>query len=293
MKAETACPVHGLNLHGIVIIPDLCPEGISNPGIELKFRPQGIGNLNTLIFFVEVSGVSKPLEDGWPRFYFVLLLCAMVFMSIAFYEEAQAQSKIEELNIYTDKLENGWTDWSWGSALDFSNKEPVQNGTDSIAVTYTQAWAGVYLNTSEIIPGTAYHELRFWIHDNASGGHQLNVMLVDENYTILSNAAGVTTLANTWTEVVLPVSQLGMPTGISGIIWQETSGDAQPTFFLDEISFRRYAHLLKPKFCISIEDGPALSIDAGSILHVINPDIYGMKAGSMNRYSSSPGCVIG
>ncbi|MFH1998310.1 MAG: glycoside hydrolase family 44 protein [Planctomycetota bacterium] len=186
-------------------------------------------------------------------------------------------SRADKLNIYDDSLSSGWVSWSWGTTLDFDNPDPVQSGTASIAVTFDQAWAGLYLNTNDIIPGTSYHKLRFSIHGGLFGDHELNVVLVDEDYNIVGSTVHVTSAAGAWTEVELSISQLGMPAGISGIIWQESSGSAQPTFFLDNIEFIKSPHLHTPDLCIINKGGPSLTIDAGSAMHAIDPDIYGMN----------------
>ena len=43
--------------------------------------------------------------------------------------------------------------------------------------------------------------------------------------------------ANTWTEVNVPLADLGVAnTTLSGIVWQDRSGGSQPAFYVDDIA---------------------------------------------------------
>jgi hypothetical protein len=218
--------------------------------------------------------VSRHFFTGFCFFTGALL------MSVTWEYPAQVRdvsARADVRDIYVDALESGWSDWSWGSTLDFDNTDPVHAGSASVAVTYDQAWAGVYLNTSTLIPGNSYQKLHFWIHGGTTGGHQMTVMLVDGDLTFVASSVNVPTAAGAWTEVNLQISALGQPEAISGIVWQDTSGGAQPTFYLDDISLVRNEKLHAPEPCLIYKPGPNLSIDAGASLHTISPDIYGMN----------------
>jgi hypothetical protein len=51
-----------------------------------------------------------------------------------------------EILIYSDALASGWANWSWSTAVTFSNASPVHAGAASMAVTYQAAWGGLYLH---------------------------------------------------------------------------------------------------------------------------------------------------
>ncbi len=66
-----------------------------------------------------------------------------------------------DLIVYNDALAAGWEDWSWSTAVNFSNTSPVQTGTRSIALTYNAAWAGLSLRASNVVNTDAFlrHQL--------------------------------------------------------------------------------------------------------------------------------------
>lgn len=179
-----------------------------------------------------------------------------------------------DTTVYADALAPGWTDWSWSTSRDFACTGPVHAGTASISVVHTAAWGGLYLHTDDHLTGSAYSHLRFWIHGGTTGGHALAVSLYDGNLSG-GPAVSVTTVAGTWTLVEISINDLGNPAQISGIVWQETSGGAQPVYYLDDIE------------CVSVTGtptptptagpGPSLTVQADQGLHPISPYIYGMN----------------
>ncbi|MDR3714071.1 MAG: glycoside hydrolase family 44 protein [Puia sp.] len=175
------------------------------------------------------------------------------------------------LTVYGDALNSAWADWSWDVTDNFAATSPVHSGKHSIAATITSGWGGLYLAASPAISSSPYDTLQFWVNGGSSGSRQVRVMLADGNYNLLSNnAVQVSMKAGVWTQVTLKLSSLAGPAQIGGIVWQDTSGAAQPTFYLDDISLSAQGTPPPGK-------GPNLSIDAGSNRHVISPDIYGMN----------------
>jgi uncharacterized repeat protein (TIGR01451 family) len=170
--------------------------------------------------------------------------------------------------VYDDGLASGWVDWSWGTTVDRSNTSPVHSGTASIAVTYTAAWGGLYLNASSV-DISAYDTLRFWLHGGSAGGQDISIS-INQN----GSSYQVTATAGTWQEVEIPLSELGSPTTVSDLIWQENAGSAQATFYLDDVAF--VSSGAPPPTPTPPEPGPALSVDAAD-RHPISPYIYGMN----------------
>jgi hypothetical protein len=102
------------------------------------------------------------------------------------------------------------------------------------------------------------------------------VVLSDGSYTLLSNnAIEIPVTAGVWTQVKLLLSDLGSPAQIGGIVWQDTSGGAQPAFYLDAVSLINQGIVPPPP--PPPGTGPLLSIDAGADRHAISEDIYGMN----------------
>jgi hypothetical protein len=77
--------------------------------------------------------------------------------------------------------------------------------------------------------------------------------------------------------VDVPLSALGNPATISGIVWQDTTGGAQPTFYLDDIALISGGTAPTATPTPGTGRGPALQIDASAGRHAISPDIYGMN----------------
>ena len=81
----------------------------------------------------------------------------------------------------------------------------------------------------------------------------------------------ITLQANTWTQVDVPVTELGNK--VWSFLWFNNSDQAQPTFYLDDIAFVASGAL--PPAPIN---GPALTVNASADQqHPISPYIYGMN----------------
>ncbi|HPD29935.1 MAG TPA: glycoside hydrolase family 44 protein [Phycisphaerae bacterium] len=170
--------------------------------------------------------------------------------------------------IYIDALGSGWQDWSWNTTRDFNNASPVHgDGGKSIAVTYTAAWAGLYLHNNTNVLLTDYSAIRFWIHGGTTGGHLIQVLPFD-SAGHAGTAVGIpATTAGTWTNVEIAISSFAFP-AFSGFAWQDRRGAAQPVYYLDDIEL--VAAGPPPP-----GPGPALSVDVAADRHAISPLIYG------------------
>lgn len=165
--------------------------------------------------------------------------------------------------IYDEALAADWENWSWNTSLNFSSSSPAHGGTYSLSVKYNSAWAGCYLHTNTAYDTSLYDRLSFWIH--GGGGTQRLAVIANGNS---ANSYQVTAAATTWTQVIIPLSSLGGPATLTDIYWQDVTGGAQPTFYLDDI--RLLSSPVPPP-------QPALSIDVGAQRHAISEDIYGMN----------------
>jgi len=135
------------------------------------------------------------------------------------------------LLIYDEGLASTWADWSWDSTRNFTNSAPVLSGSQSIAVTYNTAWAGLYLHTDSPVSTNGYSLLRFRIRGSANSNNiLLGVCVADCAYTYY-----VTTYADQWVQIDIPLTNFGNPSLIDTIIWQNKSTTAQPTFYVDQI----------------------------------------------------------
>lgn len=140
-----------------------------------------------------------------------------------------------DLPVYTDTLASGWEDWSWDTTLNWNNSTPVHAGTASISAAYTAAWGGVYLGRSNALPASDYTALRFWINGGSVGNRTIAVRIIDGAGGNWDNHFDVTPAANAWTQVSVPLTAVGNPATIAGLVWQDGSGGVQPAFYLDDV----------------------------------------------------------
>ena len=137
--------------------------------------------------------------------------------------------------VYDDALAAGWEDWSWDSTVNLANGTPVKSGTASAAVSYNAAWAGFSLRTALPLSGADYDAIRFWVYGDP-GGNSLQLYTQATDGGAAGPAFAFSALANSWTEIVAPLSSLGSPAAIARITVQDNSGLAQPTFYIDDLT---------------------------------------------------------
>src|SRR6476469_791237 len=72
-------------------------------------------------------------------------------------------------SIYSDTLNNGWQNWSWGSSVTVQDGAYVHSGSFSLSCAYTAAWGGLSLGHSGF--NTAgYDNIVFYINGGANSG---------------------------------------------------------------------------------------------------------------------------
>lgn len=181
----------------------------------------------------------------------------------------------KETPIYNDSLAASWQEWSWGVASQLEVATPVHSGQAALAVTYEAGWGAFYLHTDPVIAGNDYDLLRFRLHGGDEGGQRVRVVLADESTSFLAEGQEVVAKANTWTLVEIKLADLGAPRAISGIVWQDATGDTQPTFYLDDLTL---VDLDLPAAPTPIpQTGPRLSVNLAGERRPISPEIYGIN----------------
>ena len=180
-------------------------------------------------------------------------------------------SPVHSMVIFHDQPGEGWQNWSWGTTVDVNGKEPVKGGSSAIALTFTTGWSAFYLHKDNGLETRGYDQLRFWVHGGSTGGQGLRLVVEkneDETYPF-------TATAKTWTQVIVPLDQIGSPESLTDLFWQDTTGGSQPVFYLDEIELVASGAPLPPT---ATPPAPLdLRIDAGAEKRAINPDIYGIN----------------
>ncbi len=180
-------------------------------------------------------------------------------------------SKGGDLTLYADSFNSDWQNWSWGSSINADNTSPVHTGSKSIAVTITSGWSAFYLhNVVGYASIGSYSEMSFWINGGSAGNQKIRVQMNGD----ISTTYEVIATANQWTQVHIPLTQFGSPTDLLDLYWQDETNGAQPTFYLDDITFTGTAI---PTPTPAPASGPSLNIDASANQHDISADIYGMN----------------
>ncbi len=166
-----------------------------------------------------------------------------------------------DIVVYEDDRATGWQNYSYGTTVDFSNTSQVHQGTRSISVSMN-GWAGFYLHQDTVIDLTDYQQLNFWIRANSNC-----TMRVFLNYdSSISKYFSLT--ANIWTQVTIPLSELGTPPFLTDIQWMNNNNDPR-NLYIDDIKVTAST--------TPLQTGPSLSIDVQSGRHAISEDIYGMN----------------
>jgi hypothetical protein len=143
------------------------------------------------------------------------------------------------LPIYLEALAPNWQNASWNGTYNFAETAPVYAGSFSIGATITQAYGALSIKST--IPGgvstSSYSSVVFWINGGASGSgvRQLQVILQVGNSYNNEPPFYINVLPDQWTQVIVPFSAVGNPSAITQISIQDTTGGAQPTFYVDNL----------------------------------------------------------
>ncbi|MEO7309476.1 MAG: hypothetical protein ABIX01_03695 [Chitinophagaceae bacterium] len=131
---------------------------------------------------------------------------------------------------YIDALQGSWQNWGWGSTTDFGNTENVRDGNASIKQTYTGQWSALkFANGS--MSTAPYTEFAFSVFGApGTGGKLINITPSGgSTYTI-------TVTAGAWVDFKLTKAQLGNPTTITDITFQNQ--DWTGLIYVDHVGFR-------------------------------------------------------
>jgi hypothetical protein len=191
--------------------------------------------------------------------FFTALLSIICLLGIT------ARAQTDQI-IYTDSLQNNWQNYSWAT-VNFNNSNPVHDGSASISVN-AAAWQALYLHHAPQ-QSDNYTNLVFWIHGGASGGQRLQVQATIGG--VAQTAVALQPLqSNSWQQITISLAALGVGStpNFDGFWIQDTSGAAQPVFYVDDI--RLIGGTPPPPQTVTI------SVNAMLNRRSINPQIYGV-----------------
>lgn len=166
-------------------------------------------------------------------FSFLALLTAVYFLQASPSDAAGSANPV----IYDDSLH--WSNWSWNTKINPDATSPVLFGSESLAVTYKKAWAGLSFHKSNF-DTSPYTHLQFALRPAGASLPRVWVALHDTDdkpIKWVKLSAYATANPNGWYRIFIPLADLGGRGKISRVTLQDGSGSAQPTFHLDNIEF--------------------------------------------------------
>lgn len=187
-----------------------------------------------------LAGYVRRLRTGLAALALILSACIPTAAAAAGY-----------LQIYSDSLATGWFDYSWKTTRNLANPSPAHGGQKSLAVTITGGWGALYLHTDTEIETTGADQLRFWVHGGSQGGQELKIVANGDG----DHGVDIAIAPGVWTEVVIPLSDLGSPASLYDLYWQDTTGGTQATFYLDDIALLRFPTSNPVIYADSLSDG--------------------------------------
>lgn len=196
----------------------------------------------------------------------------IIFVSLALVCSMSIVQGQSAVTVYDEALAANWQNWSWDSTVNLAATTIVQGGSKAVAATFNNAWAGVYLRLANGSLADGYDRVRFWVNGGAMGGQEIGFSFFDVN-GVPTEGTSLTLTANTWTQVEVLLGGFGSSTGLYGLVWQDQTGGAQPTFYLDNIQIIGSGIVPTPPPAGSV----VLQVDANAGLRAISPEIYGLN----------------
>jgi hypothetical protein len=181
-------------------------------------------------------------------------------------------------SIFSDQLDNGFQNWSWGTNNNFANTSPVHSGKYSIAFA-SEPWAAISFWHADFNPG-GYTNLTFWANGGATGGQIVQVYVQYNNVTLTGPTYPLPAFpANAWQQYIVPLSALGMSgiTNIDRISFQITASGSSAPFYLDDVSL----NTVQPSVV-------HLQIDATNTLRTVDSRWFGLNTAIWDSYFDTP-----
>ena len=189
------------------------------------------------------------------------------------------------LVIYGDALASGWVQNGWTYSVDLANASPVHGGTHSIAVTFIgSSGFGPYYNGAAFSTAN-YSALSFWLNGGATGGQNLGMQICRAG-AVVQTLTLAPLPANTWTNIVLPLSSIGIANVTNFNCFRFTSSAAVPVFYLDDVQLTG-ATVYTVSYNGNSNTGGSAPVDSSSP-YASGATVTVMGAGTMGR----PGYVF-
>jgi hypothetical protein len=182
------------------------------------------------------------------------------------------------ISIYSDQLNNGFQNWSWGN-VNISCTSPVHSGTDSISY-HDVAWNAISFWHADFNPAP-YKYLDFWLNNSGAGGQVIQIYLQYSNAVYSTAAYQLPALPSTtaWQHFFIPLSSLGAAsvTNLSRINFQLTSFGTTNVFYMDDVNLS-----LVPPSTVN------LVVDANQTLRIADARWFGLNTAVWDNYFDTP-----
>lgn len=164
----------------------------------------------------------------------VLLFVATfaAFSPVAWLVPTAAVHSAADFSVYADALAANWQNWSWGSTLNFASNNPVHGGSAALRVKHDSAWAGASLRAPNPINTSDYAGVGFWVNGN---GSPVRFYIQSSDGGGESTHFSFTAPLGAWTQYTVTWAQLGNPSAVARLTWQEGAGSVPAAYSLDEV----------------------------------------------------------
>jgi len=178
-------------------------------------------------------------------------------------------------SIYSDELNNGFQNWSWGN-VNFASTSPVHSGT--YAIRYNDvAWNAISFWHADFNPAPCTN-LTFWANGGTNGGQIVQIYL---QYGANSGPAYQLPAlpANTWRQFNLPFKTLGVAgvTNLNRLNFQLTASGTTGAFSLDDVN-------LTTTTPVPVQ----ISVDASQVLRTADARWFGLNTAVWDNYFDTP-----
>ncbi len=194
-----------------------------------------------------------------------LVAAAALWLTSAGLQRASAMPTAD-LVVYGDSLASGWSNWSWGASVNFSNNNPVYSGSASIAATITSGWGALSLQTATPVQSWQHYTLTFRVHGGAGSPKQLRLFVRETDTGAQIGQYDFIAPVGTWTTITRTFADFGNPAQVARIDIMDRTGSAQGTFYVDEIRW-----LANPASGLAM----TVTIQASNVLTPFLPDMLG------------------
>ncbi|MDB5166647.1 MAG: 1,4-beta cellobiohydrolase [Candidatus Saccharibacteria bacterium] len=165
-----------------------------------------------------------------------LTLVASLGIPLAILTRAEAEPSTNYA-VFTDQFQNDWTNWSWSGQLGVQDNQ--------IAFTPSTGWFGLYLHTDRAVPTSPYNSIQFKL--KTSSPTSMRLYGFDQNWqpsqsVELKDYVTANISNDGWRIYTVPLSALRLASNsLNGLVLQDTTGQTQPTFYMDDVALQANA----------------------------------------------------